>query len=153
MFSRFSSFLKIRIVSNQASPGLVLGLEYYLPDFKTVFEACDEKVYGRRFCMFSSISDARVTPCTTVKIMNLEKEKILFLGTYYYIYNNRPSIEKGSDQLFVTLYTLSIYPSVHLQLIRTLFEAHILCINQYTRTCINFHIAHFIKPYRDPVHL
>ena len=31
--------------------------------------------------------------------------------------------EKGSDQLIVTLLTLSIHPFVHNQLIRTLFEA------------------------------
>ena len=36
------------------------------------------------------------------------------------------SLEKGSDQLSVTLYTLYIYPSLHKQLIRTLFEAHIV---------------------------
>ena len=35
--------------------------------------------------------------------------------------------EKGSDQPFVTLYTLSIYPSVHSHImIRTFFEAHIV---------------------------
>ena len=37
---------------------------------------------------------------------------------------------KVSDQLFVPLYTLSIYPCVHKQLIRTLFEAHIVSIYQ-----------------------
>ena len=31
--------------------------------------------------------------------------------------------EKGSDQLIVTLYTLSLYPSVHNQLIRPLYES------------------------------
>ena len=36
----------------------------------------------------------------------------------------RPSLENGSGQLIVTLYTISIYHSVHNQLIRTLFEAH-----------------------------
>ena len=39
-------------------------------------------------------------------------------------------LKKGterSDQLFVTLYTLYIYPTIHNQLIRTLFEAHIVC--------------------------
>ena len=36
----------------------------------------------------------------------------------------RPSLENVSGQLIVTLYTISIYPSVHNQLIRTLFEAH-----------------------------
>ena len=35
-------------------------------------------------------------------------------------------LETGSDQLIVTLYALSIYPSVHNQLIRTLSEAHIV---------------------------
>ena len=38
----------------------------------------------------------------------------------------QPSLEKGLDQLIVTLYTLSIYPSVHKQLIWTLFEEHIV---------------------------
>ena len=33
-------------------------------------------------------------------------------------------LENGWDQLVVTLYTLFIYPSVHKQLNRTLFEAH-----------------------------
>ena len=37
-----------------------------------------------------------------------------------------PSLKNGSNQLIVTLYTLSIYPSVHKQLIRTFFEAHIV---------------------------
>ena len=37
---------------------------------------------------------------------------------------NRPSVEKNSEYLFVTLYTHYIYPSVHKQ--RTLFEAHIV---------------------------
>ena len=42
-----------------------------------------------------------------------------------YLYNKEiQGTEKGSGQLFVTLYTLSIYPSVHIQLIRTLFETH-----------------------------
>ena len=43
-----------------------------------------------------------------------------------YIFIQNPCLEKGSDQLFVTLNTLSIYPFVHKQLIRTLFEAHIV---------------------------
>ena len=34
------------------------------------------------------------------------------------------SLENGSDQLIV--YALSIYPSVHKKLIRTIFEAHIV---------------------------
>ena len=42
----------------------------------------------------------------------------------YVVYN--VCHEKGSDQLIVPLYTLSIYLSVHNQLIRTLFEAHIV---------------------------
>ena len=42
------------------------------------------------------------------------------------ILRHRPSLENGLNQLIVTLYTLSIYPSVHKQLIRTLFEAHIV---------------------------
>ena len=37
----------------------------------------------------------------------------------------RPSLEKGSGQLIVTLYTLSIYPSVHNQLIQTLYKTQI----------------------------
>ena len=35
-------------------------------------------------------------------------------------------LERVSDQLIVTLYTLSIYPFVHKQLIRTIFKAHIV---------------------------
>ena len=37
-----------------------------------------------------------------------------------------PSLETGSDQLIVILYTLFNYPFVHNQLNRTLFEAHIV---------------------------
>ena len=37
-----------------------------------------------------------------------------------------PSLENGWDQLIVTLNTQSSYPSVHNQLIRTNFEAHIV---------------------------
>ena len=40
---------------------------------------------------------------------------IKFNGLY------RPFIENGSDQLIVTLYTLFIYPSVHIQLFQTIF--------------------------------
>ena len=35
--------------------------------------------------------------------------------------------KKKKNQLYVTFYTLSIYTSVHNQLIRTIFEVHILC--------------------------
>ena len=35
-------------------------------------------------------------------------------------------LENGLDQLIVTLYKLSIYPSVHKQLIRTLLKAQIV---------------------------
>ena len=38
----------------------------------------------------------------------------------------RPSLEKGSNQLIVTLYTLTIYLFVYNQLIRTLFKARIV---------------------------
>ena len=41
-----------------------------------------------------------------------------------YVYNI--CLEKGLGQLFGTLYTLSIYPFVHNQLIPTLYEAHIV---------------------------
>ena len=37
-----------------------------------------------------------------------------------------PSLENGSDQLVFALYKLSIYPSVHKQLIQILFEAHVV---------------------------
>ena len=74
---------------------------------------------------------------------------ILSILTYYYTYTNKklyflhcqftntnvliakvakclsifqPYLENGSDQLVVTLRTLSIHPAVHNQLIRTLFE-------------------------------
>ena len=33
----------------------------------------------------------------------------------------------GSDQLIVTLFTLSVYPSVHNQLIRTIFKGRPVC--------------------------
>ena len=38
-------------------------------------------------------------------------------------FNYRPSLERGLDQLIMTLYTISIYASVHNQVIRNLFEA------------------------------
>ena len=38
----------------------------------------------------------------------------------------RPSLENGFDQLIVTLYTLSIYPSVYKKLIQTIFVARIV---------------------------
>ena len=38
----------------------------------------------------------------------------------------RPSLENGFDLLIVTLYTLSIYPSVHKKLIQTIFVEHIV---------------------------
>ena len=42
-----------------------------------------------------------------------------------------PSLKNDADQLIVTLHTLSIYPSVHNQRIRTIFEAHIVCTLYY----------------------
>ena len=42
------------------------------------------------------------------------------------IVSYRPSLKKGSNQLIVTLYTLTIYSSVHKQLIRFIFEARTL---------------------------
>ena len=38
----------------------------------------------------------------------------------------RSSLENGFDLLIVTLYTLSLYPSVHKKLIQTIFVAHIV---------------------------
>ena len=43
------------------------------------------------------------------------------IGKWYRLF-----LKNGSDQLIVTLYTLFLYPSVHKQLIRTLFEAIII---------------------------
>ena len=43
-----------------------------------------------------------------------------------YTVNIPDVLRNGSDQLIVTLYTLSIHTSVHKQLTRTLFEAHIV---------------------------
>jgi len=40
--------------------------------------------------------------------------------------NTGRASEKGSDQLIETLYTLSIYPAVHKQLILTLFEGRLV---------------------------
>ena len=62
-------------------------------------------------------------------------------------------LEKGSNQLFVTLYTLSIYPSVHKQLIQTLFAAHTRIIDLHTwahieqkvHTAQHFADKYFIK--------
>ena len=51
----------------------------------------------------------------------LEKKELPIQSIY-----NRPSFDKGSDQLIVTLYTLPSYPFIHNQLIRTLFEAFLL---------------------------
>ena len=58
---------------------------------------------------------------TESKAGRLFKVRCFTLFTYI-----RPSLKQVSDQLFVTLYTLLITPSVHKQLIRTLFEAHIV---------------------------
>ena len=43
----------------------------------------------------------------------------------------RTTLQNGSGQMIVTLYyTLSVYPSVHKQLIRTIFKAHIVDVCQ-----------------------
>ena len=55
------------------------------------------------------------------KTIKLKKELYRFVALFCY----RLSPQKGSDQLIVTLYTLSMYLCVHKQLIRTLFVAHI----------------------------
>ena len=61
----------------------------------------------------------------------------------------RPSREKGSDQLILTLYTLSIYPTVHNQLIRTLRGTHCTYIfNFFELIFFIFHaIFEFTKKY------
>ena len=41
---------------------------------------------------------------------------------YTIVHTYWPSLKSGSNQLIVTLYILSIYPSVHNQQIRTIFE-------------------------------
>ena len=50
----------------------------------------------------------------------------IIIKSLHYIFGSpllyRPSLEKGLDQLNVTLYALSTYPFVHNQLIRTIFE-------------------------------
>ena len=45
---------------------------------------------------------------------------------------NVPRYRKGVGSAVLTLYALSIYPSVQKQLIRTRSEAHIVQIVQYT---------------------
>ena len=50
-------------------------------------------------------------PCPSCQV-----DELCFLLRY------RPSPEKRSHQLIVTLYTESIYPSVHNHLMRTIFE-------------------------------
>ena len=53
------------------------------------------------------------------------KNKCYDKNTLYMTYN--VCLENGSDQLFVTLYKLSIYPSVHNKTIRAKpFSSHIL---------------------------
>ena len=50
------------------------------------------------------------------------------------------SLEKGSDHLIVTLYTLAIYPSVHNLLIRTFFEARPLFLKMVHQNELRIHI-------------
>ena len=57
-----------------------------------------------------------------------------FLRTYYTWLS---LAENDSDQLSVTLKAISIYPSVHKQLIRTFLEAHIV------PGCYTVHSVHF----------
>ena len=47
----------------------------------------------------------------------------------------RPSLQNGPDQLIVTQYTLSIYPSIHKKLIRTIFDTHIVFNNAPLQSC------------------
>ena len=51
-------------------------------------------------------------------------------------------LEKGSDQLIVTLYTLSFYPSVHKQLNQTLLRLNLLnAINDSRTLELDFKIS------------
>ena len=52
---------------------------------------------------------------------NAERDTFI-AGTISYL----PYLKNGSNQLIVTQYTLSIYPSLHNQPIRTLFKAHMV---------------------------
>ena len=54
---------------------------------------------------------------------NTEKRKIIRCR-----YN--VCLKNGSDQKFMTIYTQSLYSYVHKQLIRTLFEAHIVSLRR-----------------------
>ena len=62
------------------------------------------------------------TPGTNIRNFNLKQTKCFV----FYCFSYSVCLEKGSNQLFVTLYILPIDPSVHKQLLRTLFEAHIV---------------------------
>ena len=66
----------------------------------------------------------RGVDCPVLEVVHVHAEIQSCTVQLYLIYN--VGLEKGSDQLFVTLYTLSIYPFVHKKLIRTLFEAYIV---------------------------
>ena len=55
-------------------------------------------------------------------ILNCIHKYLIILVCIYIMCDSK----KATDQLFVTLYTRSIYPSLHKQLFRTLFEAQIL---------------------------
>ena len=59
-------------------------------------------------------------------------------NTFWY----RPSLEKCSEQLTVTLYTLSIYPSVHKQLILTLSRHK--CNAKRDRISWLWHYIHYL---------
>ena len=73
--------------------------------------------------LHSDTVKSKRTACGVFDKMNTDEclffKKLLVIPLF-----DRPSLEKGSDQLIVTLHTISIYPFVNKQLIWTLFEAH-----------------------------
>ena len=73
----------------------------------------------------------------------------------YVTYRTIMQTGRPSNQLFVTLYTLFIYPSVNNQMNRTLFEAHIIAYwfnMKYMQPLTLLHDSFFHMMYR-PFHI
>ena len=89
-------------------------------------------------CTFQDVSDVVISKmdATANEVHGVKVYKICIQisrqgNTKHQCSNYRPSLKKGSDQLFVTLYKLYIYPSIDKQLIRTLFQILFTFIHYY----------------------
>ena len=107
----------------------------YWPVDTKVAKSCPEQVLVRTVLEHPAVQGLESQ--LLVDTDGVLKPSSYFIKGYSDMVYYRSSLENGSDQLIVTLDTLSIYPSVHKQLIRTLFVARIV---QYSKWTKKYHV-------------